>query len=141
MAQSLEPQFRPWRLGARLFLALGILALVVAAIGVYSVVAYSVSQRTREMGIRIALGARTADVLSLVVGEGARTVAIGVLVGVLVSLAAGRLVATLLYGITAHDPAVLAGAAVVLMLVGMTASMVPSVRAAKVDPVVALRSD
>ena len=141
MAQALEPQFRPWRLGAALFVTLGLLALVVAAIGVYSVVAYSVSQRTREMGIRIALGARRADVLSLVVGEGARTVAIGIALGVVVALAAGRLVATLLYGISAHDPAVLIGAAFALLVVGGVASWVPSWRAAAVDPVVALRSD
>jgi putative ABC transport system permease protein len=141
MTQTLEPQFRPWRLGAELFVALGLLALVVAAIGVYSVVAYSVSQRTREMGIRIALGARAADVLSLVVGEGARTVAIGVLIGVIAALLAGRLVATLLYGITPHDPAVLVTAAVALMSVGAAASLLPSWRAATVDPVVALRAD
>lgn len=141
MTQSLEPQFRPWRLGAELFVTLGILALVVSAIGVYSVVAYSVSQRTREMGIRIALGARARDVLSLVVGEGSRTVAVGVVVGVVVALATGRLVATLLYGITAHDPAVLVGSALALMTVGAAASLLPSWRAATVDPVVALRSD
>jgi ABC-type lipoprotein release transport system permease subunit len=141
MTQSLEPQFRPWRLGAELFVTLGILALVVSAIGVYSVVAYSVSQRTREMGIRIALGARARDVLSLVVGEGSRTVAVGVVLGVVVALATGRLVATLLYGITAHDPPVLVGAALALMAVGAAASLLPSWRAATVDPVVALRSD
>ena len=141
MTQSLERQFRPWRLGAELFVTLGLLALVVSAIGVYSVVAYSVSQRTREMGIRIALGARAGDVLSLVVGEGSRTVAIGVVLGVIVALATGRLVATLLYGITAHDPPVLVGAALALMAVGAGASLVPSWRAATVDPVVALRSD
>ncbi len=141
MTQSLERQFRPWRLGAELFVTLGLLALVVSAIGVYSVVAYSVSQRTREMGIRIALGARTGDVLALVVGEGSRTVAIGVVLGVIVALATGRLVATLLYGITAHDPPVLVGAALALMAVGAGASLVPSWRAATVDPVVALRSD
>jgi ABC-type antimicrobial peptide transport system permease subunit len=141
MAQSLEPQFRPWKLGAELFVALSLLALVVSAIGVYSVVAYTVSQRTREMGIRIALGARARDVLSLVVGEGSRTVAIGVVLGLVAALAAGRLVAALLYGVTPHDPPVLAGAALVLMAVGAAASLVPSWRAARVDPVIALRAD
>jgi predicted permease len=141
MAQSLDAQFRPWRLGAELFTALGILALVVAAIGVYSVVAFAVSQRTREMGIRIALGARSRDVFSLVIGEGARVVAAGVLIGLTVTLAAGRLVASLLFGVTARDPLVLAGSALALLVIGAAASALPSLRAARVDPVAALRAD
>ncbi len=141
LRQSLESQLRPWRLGAELFTALGVLALLVAALGIYSVVAYAVSQRTREMGIRIALGAQWSDVVSLVVGDGARVVIVGVLVGVVIALAAGRLVATLLYGIAPHDPMVLAGAAIALSIVGVIASAVPSVRAARVDPVAALRTD
>jgi predicted permease len=141
MAQSLDPQFRPWRLGAELFTALGILALAVAAIGVYSVVAFAVSQRTREMGIRIALGARSRDVFSLVIGEGARVVAAGVLIGLIVTLAAGRLVASLLYGVTARDPIVLGGSALALLLIGAAASALPSLRATRVDPVAALRAD
>ncbi len=141
MSEQIEPQLRPWRLGAQLFTALGVLALLVATLGVYSVVAYAVSQRTHEMGIRIALGAQWSDVVSLVVGEGARVLVIGVFVGVAISLAAGRLVATLLYGVSAHDAPVLAGATIALLVVGILAAALPSLRAAKVNPVTALRAD
>ena len=139
--QQLEPQFRPWRLGAQLFTALGLLALVVATIGVYSVVAYAVSQRTREMGIRLALGAQTRDILSLVVGEGSRVVLLGVVLGIAGALLAGRLIAALLFGVSARDPLVLAGTAVLLAIVGLVASALPGWRATRVDPVAALRAD
>jgi putative ABC transport system permease protein len=141
MLTNLEPELRPWRLGATLFTAMGVLALIVAAIGVYSVVAYAVSQRTNEMGIRIALGAGANDVIRLVLGSGLRTVAIGVVAGVLVTLALGRLVASLLYGTSARDPWILAGAAAVLLLIGVAASMIPALRASRVDPISALRRD
>ena len=141
MAQRLNRQYRPWQLGAELFTALGLLALVVSAIGVYSVVAYSVSQRTREMGIRVALGARSADVLALVVGEGTRVVLVGIAVGAMAALAAGRFVGSLLYGVGSHDPLVLSGAAFVLLIFGIAASAAPAWRATKVDPVTALRAD
>jgi hypothetical protein len=141
MLTNLEPELRPWRLGATLFTAMGVLALIVAAIGVYSVVAYAVSQRTNEMGIRIALGAKAADVVALVVANGLRTVAIGVVAGVLVTLALGRLVTSLLYGTSARDPLVLGGAAAVLMLIGIAASLVPALRASRVDPISALKTD
>ncbi|HWH51307.1 MAG TPA: ABC transporter permease [Gemmatimonadaceae bacterium] len=141
LRQSLDSQLRPWRLGAELFTALGVLALLVAALGVYSVVAYSVSQRTREMGIRIALGAQRSDVVSLVVGEGTRVLVVGVVVGVAIAFAAGRLVASLLYGITPHDLPVFIGSTLALLIVGIVASALPSFRAARVDPVAALRAD
>ena len=141
LRQSLDSQLRPWRLGAELFTALGVLALVVAALGVYSVVAYSVSQRTREMGIRIALGAQRSDVVSLVVGEGARVLLVGVAAGVAISLAAGRLVASLLYGISPRDLPVFIGSTLTLLIIGIVASAFPSLRAARVDPVAALRTD
>jgi ABC-type antimicrobial peptide transport system permease subunit len=141
MSQSLERQFRPWQLGATLFTAFGILALVVAAIGIYSVVAYAVSQRTHELGVRIALGARVADLLELVVGESFKVVAIGIVIGVLASLALGKLVASLLYGLSPRDPLVVAGSALVLCAIGIGASLIPAWRAARVDPVTALRMD
>jgi predicted permease len=141
MKSQLEPQFRPWRLGATLFTIFGALALVIAAIGVYSVVAYAVSQRTHEMGIRLALGARLTDVVGLVAGESSRVVAVGVLLGIAAAIALGRLVASLLYGISARDPFVIAGAACVLMVIGLAASFIPGWRAARVDPSTALRAD
>ena len=135
-------QFAPkGRHGASLFTALGALALIVAAIGVYSVVAYGVSQRTSEMGIRLALGAQTRDILRLVLGEGARVVALGIVLGVGVALEAGKVVSSLLYGIGAHDPAVLLVAAAGLAAMGVLACLVPALRAAWTDPASALRAE
>jgi predicted permease len=139
MMTDLEREMRPWRLGATIFTAMGVLALLVAAIGVYSVIAYSVSQRAHEMGVRIALGAQLRDISRLVVGEGLRTVSIGIIAGLLLSLAAGKLVASLLYGISPRDPAVMIGVAVLLAIVGMAASVIPAVRAGRVDPMTTLR--
>ena len=141
MTANLEPQYRPWRLGASLFAALGLLALMVTLVGVYSTVSYGVSQRTHEFGVRIALGARIGDVLRQVVGEGLRTVAIGVALGIVLALAAGRLVAALLYGVSASDPAVMLLVALVLLAVAALAAVIPAWRAARVDPVTALRAE
>jgi putative ABC transport system permease protein len=141
MSAELEPQFRPWRLGATLFTVMGLLALILAAIGVYSVIAYAVSQRTNEMGIRIALGAQVSDITRLVMGDGLRTVAIGIGLGVIASLAMGRLVASLLFGISPRDPAVMIFSALVLAAIGLAASVIPALRAARVDPVTSLRVD
>jgi predicted permease len=141
ISARLEPELRPWRLGATLFTAMGVLALVVAAIGVYSVIAYAVSQRTNEMGIRVALGAQVMDIARLVAGEGLRVVGAGIVVGLALSVALGRLVASLLFGISASDPVVLGGAAFVLAAIGLVASVIPGLRAARVNPASALRAD
>lgn len=138
---ALERELRPWRMGATLFTALGVLALVIAAIGVYSVIAYAVSQRANEMGIRIALGAQLGDITRLVMGEGLRTVAIGIGVGIALALVAGKLVASLLYGISPRDPVVIAAAALMLAVIGLAASVIPAIRAARVNPVTTLRCD
>jgi putative ABC transport system permease protein len=141
MASILEPELRPWRLGATLFTAMGLLALAVAAVGVYSVIAYAMSQRTSEMGIRIALGARLGDIARLVVADGLRTVTVGIVVGVVAALMLSQLVASLLYGVSPRDPLVVAVAAITLALIGLGASVIPAIRAARVDPVTALRAD
>jgi putative ABC transport system permease protein len=141
MINELEPEYRPWRLGASLFTAFGLLALLVAVIGIYSTVSYAVNQRTHEFGVRVALGARMGDVLRLVVGEGMRVVAIGVIVGVGLALAAGKLVAALLYGVAPYDPAVMLFASATLLVVAALAALAPAWRAARVDPVTALRAD
>ncbi len=141
MRGSLQEQFRTWRTGATLFSALGILALVVAALGVYGVIAYDVGQRTHEMGIRIALGARRAGVIRLVVGKGVRTVALGLAAGLGLALVAGQLVAALLYDTSPRDPGVLAGVAIAMLFVAALASFVPAWRAASVDPATALRAE
>jgi len=141
MTQLLEPKLRPWRLGATLFSALGILAAVVAVVGMYSVIAYAASQRAHEMSVRMALGARARDILTLVAGEGLRVILISIAIGTISAVAMGRLVASLLYGVSARDPVVLAGAAVLLTLMGFAAILTPALRAARSDPVGALRAE
>ena len=135
------PQMRSWRLGATMFTIFGALALVVAAVGLYSVVAYDVSQRTRELGVRVALGASAGAVLRLVVGEGVRVVAVGLALGSAVALALASRVSPLLYEVSAKDPLTYAGVVGVLLAVAVAASLAPALRAARVDPNVALRSD
>jgi hypothetical protein len=141
MSQTMEPEYRPWELGAKLFTLFGVLALVVASIGVYSAVSYAVSRRTHEFGVRIALGARAADVLRQVLGEGVRTVIIGIVAGIALALAGGKLVASLLYGITPSDPVAMAIVAMMLLAVALAAALVPAWRASRADPVSALRAD
>jgi hypothetical protein len=141
MSEIVEPQYRPWKLGATLFSLFGALALLVAAVGIYSTVSYSVNQRTHEFGVRIALGARVGDILRHVVGDGLRTVVVGVAIGILLALAAGRLIASLLYGITPSDPAVLLVVAAVLVTIAVIAALSPAWRATRVDPVSALRAE
>jgi predicted permease len=141
MAEVMEPRYRPWQLGATLFTLFGALALLVAAIGIYSSVSYAVTQRTHEFGVRVALGARTADVLGQVLGEGLRTAVVGVAIGILMALAAGRLVASLLYGISPSDPLAIVLVAVTLLAIALIASLLPAWRATKADPMSALRAD
>ena len=141
MSEALDREVGPYRLGAVLFSAAGLLALLVAAVGVYSTVAYAISQRMHEMGVRVALGARAWDIARLVLGEGVRIVAIGVAIGIVAALALGRLVASMLYGTTPRDPLVLGSVAVVLLAVATVACLVPAVRATRVDPVEALKAE
>ena len=135
------PDMRSWRLGATMFTIFGLLALVVAAIGLYSVVAYDVSQRTRELGVRVALGASAMSVLRLVVGEGVRVVFVGLALGTAVALSLASRVSPLLYQVSAKDPVTYAGVVGVLLVVAIVASLAPALRAARVDPNVALRAD
>jgi len=114
-------------------------ALALAAVGIYGVVAFSVTRRTQEIGIRMALGAQRADVLRLVVGEGARLAVSGVVIGIAASLVITRLLSSLLFGVNATDPITFAGVAVLLSLVALLASYIPARRAMRLDPNTALR--
>jgi len=127
------------RLNARLLTLFAAMALLIAAIGIYAVLAYSVTQRTREIGLRIALGAQPAGVLRLVVSEGMKVALIGLCTGLLSALAVGKAVSSLVYGIAVYDPSTFSGVAVVLMVIALAACFLPARRAARVDPMVALR--
>jgi ABC-type antimicrobial peptide transport system permease subunit len=131
----------PTRIGAMILGAFGVLALGLAAVGLYGVVAYSVSRRTREVGIRMALGARRAEVLRLIVMRGGRLAAAGVVCGTLVAAGVGQLLESLLYGVSSFDVISYTAAAGVLLLVAGVANLIPAISAARVDPVRALRSE
>jgi predicted permease len=116
-------------------------ALALAAIGIYGVVAFSVTRRTQEIGIRMSLGAQRGNVLRLILGEGARMAGFGVVIGIGASLAITRLTATLFYGISATDPLTFVSVAVLLSVVTLLASYIPARRAMRVDPMIALRNE
>jgi putative ABC transport system permease protein len=129
------------RFSVALLTAFGGVALVLAAVGLYGVLAFLVSQRRREIGIRIALGATARDVVISVLREGGRLVGIGMVCGALLALAGTRLLASMLFGISPTDAVSFAGAAALLAAIALTASLVPAVRASRVDPLVALRDE
>jgi ABC-type antimicrobial peptide transport system permease subunit len=117
------------------------LALFLAAFGLYGVISYAVSQRVREIGVRMALGAESSDVVRLVLGNGARLALFGAIVGIIVSIAASRVMRGLLYGISPLDPLVFVAMPLTLMAVASFATYLPARRAARADPVIALRAD
>jgi ABC-type antimicrobial peptide transport system permease subunit len=127
------------RMGAFLMGAFGLLALLLATVGIYGVLAYSVAQRTQEVGIRMALGASRASVLGLIVKQGMTLVGIGVCIGIVGALGLARLMASLLFGVKASDPLTFAAATLVLAAVAFVATYLPARRATAVDPVVMLR--
>ena len=141
LQDSVDPQIRPWRLGATMFGVFGGLALLVAAIGLYSVIAYLVTQRTHELGVRIALGAQVGDIVRLIVRYGVGLATVGVVIGALLSINAGRWIEPLLFETSPRDPVVYLVVAAVLVVVALVASVVPAWRAARVDPLEALRTE
>jgi putative ABC transport system permease protein len=127
------------RFNTILFSGFAALALLLAAVGVYGVIAYAVSQRTREIGIRMAIGATPTDVLRAVVGEGLALALVGVTLGILAALGALRLIAPYVYDVRTTNPTTFTVAASVLIIVAVAASYVPARRAARIDPLIALR--
>ena len=135
------PEVRQWRTGATLFTLCGALALAIAAIGLYSAISYGVAQRRHEFGVRMALGARIADVVRLVMDQGIRAALAGVLLGVAAALALGRFIAPLLFQTSPRTPSAFALAATIIVVVAAVASFFPAWRASRVDPVSVLRGD
>jgi len=139
LEERLKNSLLPRRTNLVLLGTFAALAFTLALTGIYGVMAYSVSQRTQEIGLRMALGARASSVLALIMRQGARLILTGLLAGLAIALAFTRFLAGQLYGITAHDPVTLAGATVALGAVALMACYFPARRATKVDPIVALR--
>jgi ABC-type antimicrobial peptide transport system permease subunit len=131
----------PTRIGAMVVGAFGLLALVLATVGLYGVVSYSVSRRTHEVGIRLAVGATPGQVLRLVLAQGVRLAAIGLIVGAVGAAAAGQLLESLLYGVSSIDPLAYGVAMTLLLLVAFVANLVPARAAARLDPLRALRAE
>ena len=139
----IDRNFGSWtiRAGAALFAVFGGAALLIAAIGVYGVHAYAVSRRTREIGIRMSLGARPADVFQLIMGQGAKQTAVALGIGILLALGAGQLIASVLFRVSPYDPFALGGAIFVLGTAALVACFFPARRATRVNPMTALRSE
>jgi ABC-type antimicrobial peptide transport system permease subunit len=140
MDQRLATTVAQPRFGATLVALFAALALILASIGVYGVISYSVTQRTQEIGVRVALGARSRDVLSLVLKQGMTLTATGLGAGLIGSLALTRLMKTLLFGVSATDPLTFIVISLLLTAVALLACLVPALRATRVDPMIALRS-
>ena len=137
LAASLAPRRFPLQL-LGVFAAL---ALALSAVGIYGVTAYAVTQRTREIGVRMAIGASAGAVVRLVLASALRTVGVGLCLGTVAALAGGRLIASQLYGVSARDPLTLAAIAALLAVVALAASGIPALRAARIDPMEALRAE
>lgn len=142
MQDTLEAEaYAKPRFGLRIFAVFGVLGIFLVSAGLYSVTAYAVSQRKREMGIRIALGATSSDVQALVMGTEMRSVVIGIVAGLALSFATLRVLASQLWGISAHDPLTLVAVVAMLIAVGVCACYIPSITATRVDPVETLRAE
>jgi putative ABC transport system permease protein len=141
MDEILAEEVAQRRIGIALLAAFAALALALASLGIYGVLSYSVAQRVREIGVRMALGAGRKDVLRMALADGMRLAAAGVAVGLGTSFALTRLMASLLFGVSASDPLTLGGVTLLLIAVALVACFIPARRATKVDPMVALRCD
>ena len=141
LEEAVAFELRPWRVGASVFGLFGALALIVAAVGTFSVIQFGVTQRRHELGVRIALGARGPQVVTMVIGDTLRLIATAGVAGLILVLGAGRFVQAHLFETSARDPAVLGIATVVLVMAAVAATIVPAVRATRVDPLTALKAE
>jgi putative ABC transport system permease protein len=141
LAQIVSDSIDEPRFFAFLVAVFAALALLLAAIGIYGVMAYAVAQRTAEIGVRMALGAGRREVFGLIVGDGLKLAAAGIGVGLILSLALSRTIRTLLFGVAAADPLTFGATTALLVAVAAVASVIPAHRAARVDPIVALRME
>ena len=141
LSELVDDQRRSWTIGATMFAGFGVLALLVASVGLYGVISYNVAQRMHELGVRVALGAQPSNILGLVVGQGVRFALAGVVAGIVLALAASHWFQPLLFQQSAKDPVVYAIVGVTLLLVALAASTSPALRAAQADPNTALRAD
>ena len=141
LQSMIDPRIQPWRIGAGIFAAFGLLALVIASLGLYAVIAYEVAQRTQEFGIRAALGASRDRIIGLVLRRGLSLALIGVVLGGVIARVGGRWIEPLLFETSAADPGVFAFVGATLIAVAVAACVVPARRAAASDPASALRSE
>ena len=139
--EKIDPLLRPWKLGATVFSLGGVLALLVAALGLDSVMSYSVAQRTHEMGVRIALGARSGTIVGMIVRQGVTMAAVGIAGGIIIAILAGDRLRNLLFETSPHDVTIIGSATIVLLAAAVAASVWPALRAGRVDPIRALKSD
>jgi ABC-type antimicrobial peptide transport system permease subunit len=139
--QQIDASLAEPRFIMRVLAVFATLGVVLAAIGLFGVISYSVGQRTREIGVRMALGATRSSIAQLVIGDGVRVAAIGILAGLSGALVATRLVQSVLYGISRFDPIAFAGGGLLLLVVAMVACVAPMLRATSIDPALAVRAD
>jgi putative ABC transport system permease protein len=141
LEEQVSNSLQPLKMNVLMLTVFGTLALLLASIGLYGVASYSVSQRTREIGVRMALGAQPSAVLGLVLGQGMILVAAGLAIGLVTAYAASGLMRSLVVGVSTHDPLTFAGTAAVLGAIALLASYIPARRATRIDPLIALRTD
>jgi len=141
LGDIVDATLRSWIVGATVFTAFGALALVLAAIGLYSVIAYNVTHRSQELGVRLALGASRKGIVQLVVSEGVRFALAGIVIGAILATSTGRWIGPLLFRESPRDVAVFAVVGIVLVAVSVVASFIPALRAARLDPKTALQAD
>ena len=141
ISDRINVSMRPWKLATMLFMTLGGVALALACVGVYSVMNYIASERIHELGVRIVLGAQAGDIVRLVLAGGFRLVATGALLGLVAAALSARLLSSLLFGVSPTDVTVYTAAVVILVAIGIVATLVPALRVMRTDPTVALKAE